>query len=71
MIYSSKAGEGVEKDSFRALLETTPFTVKLNKVLPGASWYRVFFCDIKFIYRFLMAKYMLCIENIYSWVKKC
>ena len=45
MIYSSKAGEGVEKDSFRALLETNPFKVKLNKVLPGTRWCRVFFCD--------------------------
>nr|DAF34855.1 MAG TPA: hypothetical protein [Caudoviricetes sp.] len=35
-------------------------------MLPGTSWYRVFFCDIKFIYRFLMAKYTFCIENIYS-----
>nr|DAI32481.1 MAG TPA: hypothetical protein [Caudoviricetes sp.] len=35
-------------------------------MLPGTSWYRVFFCDIKFIYRFLKAKYTFCIENIYS-----
>lgn len=41
MIYSSKAREG-EKD-LAALLETKPFKVKLNKVLPDASWYRVFF----------------------------
>ena len=46
MIYSSKAGErgGIGPT---ALLETNPFKVKLNKVLPGTSWYRVFFCEIK------------------------
>nr|DAM82885.1 MAG TPA: hypothetical protein [Caudoviricetes sp.] len=46
---------GIIKQSWRggregpltATLETNPFTVKLNKVLPGTSWYRVFFCDIK------------------------
>lgn len=42
MIYSSKAREG-EKD-LAALLETKPFKVKLNKVLPDAVWCRVFFC---------------------------
>ena len=41
MIYSSKAGEG--ETTLAALLETNPFKVKLNKVLPGTSWYRVFF----------------------------
>nr|DAU30499.1 MAG TPA: hypothetical protein [Caudoviricetes sp.] len=49
-----------------ALLEQIHFKVKLNKVLPGTCWYRVFFCDIKFIYRFLKTKYTFCIENIYS-----
>ena len=66
MIYSSKAGEEGENRPSRHCLNKSIYKVKLNKVLPGASWYRVFFCDIKFIYRILKAKYTFCIENIYS-----
>lgn len=47
MIYSSKAGEG-EKDLSQHRLNKSIYKVKLNKVLPGAVWCRVFFCDIKF-----------------------
>lgn len=45
MIYSSKAGEEGENRPSRHCLNKSIYKVKLNKVLPGASWYRVFFCD--------------------------
>ena len=47
MIYSSKAGEGENRPSQHCLNKSI-YKVKLNKVLPDARWYRVFFCDTKF-----------------------
>lgn len=38
---------GGREGPLTATLETNPFTVKLNKVLPGTSWYRVFFISLK------------------------
>nr|DAJ55799.1 MAG TPA: hypothetical protein [Caudoviricetes sp.]DAW29291.1 MAG TPA: hypothetical protein [Caudoviricetes sp.] len=37
-------------------------------MLPGTVWYRVF-CEIKFIYRFLLGKYTICIDKINSWLE--